>query len=100
MATNIWLLTERTPKSNPNWFGFLFRHVVQNPIAVVAGDDLFAAPHVGHDLRPQSHVTRHARAVARFGERDAVANARTDPFVKRARRFWQITEQPLMFRAR
>src|SRR5437870_10086481 len=77
----------------------LLRRVIKNPIAVIAGDHLFTTTNVGHHLWAQRHVTRHARAVARFGHRDSVTNPRADAFVKRAGRLWQFIYQAFPFRS-
>src|SRR5205814_2828909 len=51
-------------KLRPHRLGLLLRRVIKNPIAVIAGDDLLAAAHVGHYLWAQRHVAGHAGAVA------------------------------------
>ena len=51
-------------------------------------------------MRTQRHKARHARAVARFGQSDAVANARGDSFVESAGSFWQFRHQALALGAR
>src|SRR2546423_2515215 len=78
----------------------LVRFVVQNAIAIVARDDFVAAAHVSHDLRTQRHEARSAGSVASFGDRNAVANARADPFVKRTHWFWELAQKPFAFTSR
>src|SRR5581483_3793752 len=46
---------------------------VQNPVAVIALDDLFVLADRVEDLRPQPNVADRADAVARFGNGHAVA---------------------------
>src|SRR6185437_5799049 len=72
--------------------------VIENAIAVVAGDDFAASAHIRHHLRPQSHEASGASAVARFGHRDAVANTRDDPVIERGHRLRQLLYQPFAFR--
>src|SRR5438128_1790548 len=82
------ILTRSLPRAvlylNTHGLGCVCGRVIKNPIAVITGNDFRAASHVGHYLRPQSHVASRARAVARFGHGDAVADARSDAFVHRA----------------
>src|ERR1044072_5615067 len=55
--------------------------VVEYAVAVVAGDDLFAAADLGHHLRPQRDEAGRTRTVARLGLPHAVAYARGDAVI-------------------
>src|SRR4030095_11326029 len=87
-STDISLLTERRRELHSHRLRRQIRRVVQNPIAIVAGDHLVAAPHLRHYLWAQGHVTGGTRSVARLRHGDAIANTRADPLVKRAGRLW------------
>src|ERR687886_323696 len=69
--------------------------VVEDAVAVVAGDDLLAASHVRHHLRAQRHEAGGARAVARLRHRDAIPDALADTLVHRAHLFGKLRENPL-----
>ena len=63
--------------------------VIQNAIAVVTSDELFATPNLGHRLWSKRHETSSAGSISRLSDGDAIANASTDSFVLGAQLFWQ-----------
>src|SRR3712207_751723 len=71
------------------------RTVVENPVAVVADDYLFAAAYLGHHLRAERYEAGRARTVARLGHCDAVAYARDDALVRALHARRERREQPL-----
>ena len=68
-------------------------HEVEDPRAAVALVQAVVAPHFVEHLRPQTDVADGAEAVARFGDRDALAAVR-DAFEQRQRLARELGRRP------